>query len=811
MQIELRDVPEADSPTTTIPLHILEGEGGRPEWTERRVNPIPPRQSEGALDFSHFDPNVDFVWSQDDWSGGGLEPYWRVNTPNKYFTANGVDTRSPGLLRLLPQAVHPYYSTVKTAAGASDVDSMGTVIANPGAEGQFIDWTVNTGAGIAAGGSPTNARTGDYSFQIVTNGNTVIGTDFIYQDLQNFAVFQGKSITVSCYVKRDSGDGSIRIAINDGVGTTAGSTSITSSSYTLVSVTRSIDASATRVRISLEAGTTSESGISIYYADDFKFHMAGAVKKFAIRQDTGDVYCIAGSHVLKFDGEENWDMVLFEGETSDDAVDIAYFNGNMWVAYGDNAYYYGTDTSWTASNLGTTLEHAHFFTTARDANGTLALWKDEDGKGTLKNSADPTNGGTAWSSAITVGDTNVSARALVNAFDSVQEFKDDGLWVYTRLDPNSASLDNLFYNITPNILSGSNDLSYVRPVDDGRWLWFNIVPNQLWRWNPAHGTQDLTRLFQSSRVGAALAVIEGIEKFSGKLWLVGRTYDDNSIQVLTLQETTEGFSLHPLYELEKVGDDTVGMALGRYSDSTRRFVFIAGKGTISDNTDFFISAVELPRLGDYISTLSGAIRSAKSGTIESSIWHGGAPSLPKSFLYLETWTEDVDSTHTIKVAFKIDGASSWTTLTTFNSAGAVQTAYFQGITNPETNAVGRAIQLRFTLTNDNGDQTNVKMFSFALHATARVRKIREWELLADAGGEGFLESGYFHPSSVDSVLSAIDTLEDQTYPIVLAHRFDNPDGLYTEQTVFIKDVERVKRPDGGEAIRLVLQEAHTSA
>ena len=65
--IILRDKP---SPATSVGLVLDVDEDGGPRVRESRSAIIPPRQSEGAIDFSHQDPMVDFTYAVTDFSGG---------------------------------------------------------------------------------------------------------------------------------------------------------------------------------------------------------------------------------------------------------------------------------------------------------------------------------------------------------------------------------------------------------------------------------------------------------------------------------------------------------------------------------------------------------------------------------------------------------------------------------------------------------------------------------------------------------------------------------------------------------------------
>ena len=68
---------KATSPNTELRLVVEEEETGTERWREYRAQKLPPRRTQGALTVAEQDPLVDFTWSQDDWSDGALQPYYR--------------------------------------------------------------------------------------------------------------------------------------------------------------------------------------------------------------------------------------------------------------------------------------------------------------------------------------------------------------------------------------------------------------------------------------------------------------------------------------------------------------------------------------------------------------------------------------------------------------------------------------------------------------------------------------------------------------------------------------------------------------
>ncbi len=183
-----------------------------------------------------------------------------------------------------------------------------------------------------------------------------------------------------------------------------------------------------------------------------------------------------------------------------------------------------------------------------------------------------------------------------------------------------------------------------------------------------------------------------------------------------------------------------------------------------------------------------------SGTFETSVWDAGLPDDQKAFIALTVFTKPstLDAEHTVAVAFRLDSASAWTSLGTFTGSGAVQTLYFDTISNPETNAVGRSVQLRFTLTSD--DTVSPQLYAFALHATLRPSRVRVWEMEVEVG-EG-VETLPLVPeqSARNTVVTNLESLEAQAYPIELTEDFDWDGAPTTHRVQIVPGTLRLPTP-----------------
>ncbi|MFA5436754.1 MAG: hypothetical protein WC372_12020, partial [Candidatus Neomarinimicrobiota bacterium] len=139
---------------------------------------------------------------------------------------------------------------------------------NAGAEeGATTAWTASLVDGthlFSADAAVKNS--GSYSLKYVNNAGS--STFYIYQDLENYANLRGKKITASAYLKAES-NCTIYVTIDDGVGTTD-SDGVSNGGFTQKSVTHTVNAAATKVRIEAKIVGTGTS-----YMDDVTITIAG--------------------------------------------------------------------------------------------------------------------------------------------------------------------------------------------------------------------------------------------------------------------------------------------------------------------------------------------------------------------------------------------------------------------------------------------------------------------------------------------------------------------------------------------------------
>jgi len=256
--ITLQD--KASSPNTELRLIVDEEEGGVERWREYRAPKLPPRRTQGALTVAEQDPLVDFTWSQDDWSGGGLRPYYREGDA-RYALAKGMDARWEGVLSL----------------GMVQSAPLDYLIQGMGAErtGDLGKWTsVGSTVTLAQESSIVNDDDGTYSYKY-TATTSASNPSYVMQSLANPTLYRGREVIVGIwmYVTTIGSDHHPTVAIYDGQETEVGTAIDSVSGYATgkwvhTSVTKTIHASASELTIYIGDSTNANGTTALVYYFD---------------------------------------------------------------------------------------------------------------------------------------------------------------------------------------------------------------------------------------------------------------------------------------------------------------------------------------------------------------------------------------------------------------------------------------------------------------------------------------------------------------------------------------------------------------
>ncbi len=178
-------------------------------------------------------------------------------------------------------------------------------------------WIEAAAANVRSG---TQKKFGDYALKITATGTG----DYVYQDIINFAEFKGLSIAAACWVYAP--DTNVIIKISDGVGDTSSSANISMSTWELLTVAHTVDASATRIRLELKpmdntgdfyfdgavlvAGTQAPSTAVPFSFGDLPHHFGVYASEPTWTPEVGDEYYnTTDKQKFRYDGT-NWQMTV---------------------------------------------------------------------------------------------------------------------------------------------------------------------------------------------------------------------------------------------------------------------------------------------------------------------------------------------------------------------------------------------------------------------------------------------------------------------------------------------------------------------
>ena len=776
------------SPTTAVELILAKDNEGNKRWRELRAQPFPPRQSQGPLQWTHKDSRVDHVKAQDDWSRGGLQLHYMEGDSNRYSQADGCDAR---------------WGPVTLGMKKVPADFL---LRNGGAElGAITGWTA--GSGVTLSASTSSPRSGSYVFSSV-NGS---GTTLFTQTLVNPTVWRSKEFTVTAWIKRTAGSSyGARIKVYDAGGspaTAVQSTAVTASSYTRTTATFTPNSGATSVTIEIEATGTPSS--HTFFVDDISITPTGGVVWAGTAQCASNLYAACGRAVLQWDETNDvWNAVYVHA--SQTTTDIVEFNGNVFVAFaGGAAFIYGTGTSWTVSTTSDPGLEATYFTVSRGL-----FWKSGPTSGNNTNysvysNTNPVNSGASWSGAYTIGSSDRSITGLYSLHDTILVAKEDGLYYYKRKYNDGANADE-FVNMTNEFRGMPSTENFARGAE---WQGSLFLGASLQSFFVIEGGtfayHDLSGLFFHPEVPTMGGRPWAMAADPAQLWLLvntptADTSTSKTVWLMSLRGLGD-WKLHPIQTVE----------MGDINALATNNGYLYAMGRLYDGTAYVNSSWRWTLPADNVAPAYASSPVINTtGTFTPPQFGFELPETKKAQLAMTFIVSDTDAEHTIAVKYGLDGAApSTTTLGTVNGTGRVQTLYFNSVSTPESNAISHLIQPELTFTTD--DTVSPKLHAMALHSAIRPNRFRVWECHIEVGDGLLLNNGNTEPVAKSAVLSSLDTLEQQVYPIAFSHDIDQ-DGVATEIRVHVLGIEKEPEVGGGqvregvEVWRLLLQEADVS-
>ena len=285
--------------TTRAGLTLAKDSAGRPQYEVRPSPGLAPAYNPGSASYINYSPMDDLVFEQSDWReglssggfGGDDRSKGRIFAPPKAYPVavtpvacpslpNGdfeswADAltlnswvKSGGLTQREATIIHGgIYSCRYELIGILNKDfETGDPPAN---------WTLVTGYNVTWA-RVSVPHSGSYSGRLNSPNPTGGVTGQAYQDLTWVSSYQGKEITFKCWVNTGFANTEVeaKIGIDDGVGTTFSSQHTGGGAWEQLTVTRTLDVAATRLRLLLYFGAGNTAAARYAFYDDASITIA---------------------------------------------------------------------------------------------------------------------------------------------------------------------------------------------------------------------------------------------------------------------------------------------------------------------------------------------------------------------------------------------------------------------------------------------------------------------------------------------------------------------------------------------------------
>ena len=464
-------VANADGSTNKVRLSLWRDAPNRPGgWEEEIISPTPPPQPQGDVNYAAQSPEFGRVVSQSDWhlGFGASRVTDLVNFPKYGYT--------DGVLAMFDDELVPGYQEYEVDA----------IVQNGRLEtGATTGWTNGSNTTVTVN---SDARSGSYSLNIAA---TSAGGTCTQNYLGTDSVLASREMTLVAYAKRVSGSGNIKATLADGVGSTDSSTS-TSSDWTLLKVTRTLNGSTSAVKFTFTLSVDDD----VFRVDDIAVILTGG-STFNSRpiEFEGGYYASMGRSVIKWDeSNDAWLPVYVDGTY--EITGIENYEGNLIVGRGDSTNYLVSGDGATFSNPSTNSGNARIankLARVLNARGDWALMKTRLNQASL--TVDPSDTAN-WGAEIQVGDPDRNTTSLISGAGTAYVGREDGLYVYDRRI-------NRFRDIEPdsNFFPSANN--FRRAIGRGGAIWASGGQQTFWRISPTgqppiHDWSELTHIFTAS-------------------------------------------------------------------------------------------------------------------------------------------------------------------------------------------------------------------------------------------------------------------------------------------------------------------------
>jgi len=620
-------------------------------------------------------PEEDLPIGQSDWRGGfGLEVQ-NLDEPLRYHRSLGMDMRFRG------RGILGWSTTAVTLPGIPAITDAGLEIWT---DSTLTNWPFSTNGTSTLAKEGTTKDSGDWSAKI-TVSNAVGEYGQILQAATNPTSFQGATITVTArYYNTDVTKAAAKLIIDDGVGAATETIGAVDATWTTVSVTKKIAATAAKVEVICKGYWTSAA--STVFFDSINFPEAG-VKAIKHAEFDSDLFFANGELLMRMNNSTG--VVTVQAGFLNTITDIKKFTVSgtdyLFVFFGTSVTYQYMTTAEAFTTSNATVKTFQFATWVNTTVDTLYA---NDGTNTVRSTVDPLNAGTAWSDQTIVGDADSSITHLQGKDGALLIDKEDMPYY---LD----SSGNVQKDLAPECIhsksthSGKNSTiwggEYFRPTGDQELVRIGTINSWI---SPSNYGTD---------IGDFAGQVEAVVGDGKYLYCI--TDNSTDIEVLAGREETIDSSTswrwHPIHEITLTGCETIFI-----SSIYKKRLYISSTSS-GDSLYYF----PLPtKYGDIEN--DNEVSFKNGGTFETSWLHGGFPTEDKLALSATlTMEHSYDANIYFNVYYKLLGGS-WSSAVKFDGSGTsmIDTQFLSSAATARTSPM---IKLKFEGITDTTAKTPV--------------------------------------------------------------------------------------------------------
>lgn len=732
--------------TNETPLRLLRDEEGvlLYEWELARA--LAPDVLPQDVSYGEFRNEQELPWSQNDWSGGGLQHFFDPREPDRYAFADGVWAGTKNELSLGPAMREVTFGVRNGGAQKADLQ----------------DWSVS---GITLTRITTAPHSGEYHFQGINWSTSDYAQVSLVQAEQLAADMQSQVVIVSANVRGSAAGGNIRLQLVDNVGgTTSGATVAITTTYQNITVTATVDASMATLDIRVEMSADGGADRTIYF-DTVNAYFATAIPntsnttmKVQNQDSVAELLCCTDRALWKFN-----ELGVYWALQNVFGVAITGFDiydDIIFIGQGEGTDYQFSDANSSLTfNIISGSSRANRFAKTLNVNGNWALAKSLNDDEIFLNTT-PTSG-TTWGSAVEVGKDDHPINQLFQLDGNLGVGKGDGFYSYRALTGNRFTND---YPAAEFMVDSGN---FDRGILYNGLFFTTLGETGFVAWNGQTWT-NLAELIQPP----------GFDDFGSRprafgtdgrwLYILVEDLKADSItktcRLLMMEQKLSGrWAVHPYISI--VMSD--GLDIFTFKPAVgigNRFVYI--NGDINDEAMCYRMQLpnrsDTPRLGTNKDLLL-------SGTITTSWMHWNRAAVSKAMGRLRWFAERLNGVQTITTTYEVDDETTFTSINStsseFNQQPSDSIQFDEGVE-------GKRIRFLHTFATDINTDSPVAR-AFDLETSWRPARLRQWTFVVA------LEEGVRGIESVPLVLGPaliqfqLDNLEAEVSPL----QFTDLDGV----------------------------------